>query len=142
MASCIVLAACGGANDLQLQVEAPHQAVVGQPVDLRLVVSNSSGSVINLSGGDPAEAYAFVVYDDAGHVVWLSLHDYVLSAVLANWTIAPHDQVSHEVSWSGVGDDGQPLPPGEYTVVGKIFLSDNDTPESPPAAITLLASQP
>jgi Intracellular proteinase inhibitor len=120
----------------------PSQVVVGQPVDLRLVVSNSSGSVMSLSGGDPAEAYAFVVYDHAGHVVWLSLHDQVLSGVLANWTIAPHDQVSREVSWSGVGNDGKPLPPGDYAVVGKIYLSDNNSPESPPAAITLLAPQP
>jgi hypothetical protein len=138
-----LLAACGGAKDLQLQVEAPHQAVVGQSVDLRLIVRNSSGSVMNLSGGIPSEAYEFYVYDGTGHEVWRSLHAYAaLSGVLANWTIAPHDQVSHEVSWSGVGDDGQPLPPGDYTVTGKIFLSDNNSPESPPAAITLLAPQP
>jgi hypothetical protein len=125
--------------DLHLQVEVPGQMTIGEPAGLRLVVSNSSGSVMNLSGGDPDEAYAFVVYNSAGHVVWLSVHDTALSGVLANWTIAPHDQVSHEVSWSGVGNDGQPLPPGDYTVVGKIFLSDEVTPESPPTAITLVA---
>jgi hypothetical protein len=128
---------------LQLQVEVPAQTVVGQPMDLRLVVRNSSGSVMNLSGGPPNEAYEFYVYDGTGHEVWRSLYAYdVASAVLANWTIAPHDQVSHEVSWSGVGDDGQPLPPGNYTVTGKIFLIDDDSPESPPEAITLLAPQP
>jgi hypothetical protein len=126
---------------LEMHVQVPGQTIVGQPVNLRLVVSNSSGSAINLSGGDPNEAYAFVAYDEAGRVVWYSLHDQPLSGVLANWTIAPHDEVSHEVSWFGTGNDGQPLPAGDYTVTGRIFLSDDESPESPPAPVKLRSSE-
>lgn len=121
---------------IELHVEAPEQAAVGDLVNLRLIVENRSLAVAELRGARPYDRYSFVVTDQAGQEVWRSRFGEDMWAVEVRWTVAPMQEIVYDEIWNTMGNDGEPVPPGTYFVRGTVELT-GPTVTSPDVEITI-----
>jgi hypothetical protein len=122
---------------IELHVEAPEKATVGDSVDLRLIVANQSNAVAELSGALPYERYHFVISDSAGEQVWHSRFGQGVGDIAAPWTVAPKQEIVYEEVWSTERNDGDPVPPGTYFIRGTVSLV-GPTAMSDPVEIEIL----
>ena len=125
---------------IDLLVEAPQQARIGDPVILRLTVESKLGTTAELRGANPAQRYFFTIVDSGEQEVWRSRFGEPILRIEDMWTVAPAQKVVYEETWNTKGNDGRPVPPGVYSVRGFVGLTGGPA-TSDPVEITIRPSQ-
>ncbi len=110
-------------HPLRVHVEAPRRAVVGVAVPIKLVVSNTGNTKVQVLQAVPPPAYDLTITRKDGRVVWQRLPpDAYLSTAGLLYSLAPSQ--SHDVetiSWDQQDLHGRQVEPGRYGIQGVFF---------------------
>lgn len=120
-------------DSLELSLEVPQQVRAGAATRMSIRVENTSGGPLDLYLRGREIAFDLIVENAHGEVVWRRLEEEVIQAVLRIETLQPGAMLELADSWDQRANDGDPVPPGTYTVRGEI-LTDGEplvTPDAP-----------
>lgn len=114
-------------NGLDLKLElSQHEIVVGDKVDLKLLVTNSTDRPLTLhfSSGQIFDFYALIdVYYpnpiDNDSLVWNWAHDKVFAAVLQDVMLEAGETRSYQVAWDGRDNSGN-LVQGDFNIAAEL----------------------
>jgi hypothetical protein len=110
-------------HPLRVHVEAPKRAVVGTAVPIKLVVSNTGGTKVEILQKAPAPDYDLTITRKHGRIVWQRLPpDGVLLTAGLLYSLAPGQ--SHEletISWDQRDLHGRQVGPGRYEIQGIFY---------------------
>lgn len=107
---------------LDLRLEAPSRTRSGVHVPLRLVLSNPTPRPITIDLGGMPTAFDFVVHTVDGVEIWRRLEGTNIRDVLAPRTVEPGGSIRYTAIWPQRDDEGRPVRPGLYRVVGILPL--------------------
>lgn len=103
---------------LELRLEAPAQVRAGQPVPLRLVLTNRGDRPVEVELTGQPIAFDFAVVASDGTEVWRRLVGVPIEAILQPRTLAPGQEIAFTDSWDQRTNTGQPVTAGAYRVRG------------------------
>jgi len=120
------------ADSLSLRLEMPERVATDEPVPITLEVRNVTDRSIDLYLTGRPIAFDLVVTEEDGEVVWRRLEGEVIPMVLRIETLEPGVALEFEETWDQRSNAGEFVPPGTYTVRGKLLTEDEPlvTPES------------
>lgn len=120
---------------LSLEVYSPVQ--LGEPVHLKLVVSNPGSRIIRLDG---RLTYDFIVTQADGTEVWRWSYRKVIESYLPLPKIlGPNEEVEVAAAWWKQTDDvGKPVSPGAYWVQGVLYLGPKKKLETDPRRLIIM----
>jgi hypothetical protein len=109
---------------LRVHVVAPGRAVAGRAVPLRLVVSNTGSTKVDvLQSADPAPDYDLTVAGEDRRIVWKRVPpDDILTLAGFRYTLTPGE--SHDLEtilWDQRDLHGRHVEPGRYTIQGVFY---------------------
>lgn len=90
----------------------------GELVTIMLTVTNRGNSPLKLTFSS-AQKYDFVV-TMRGEEIWRWSHDRMFAAVLTEITLAPSESVVYQEKWPQKDNQGEPVSPRRYQVVGAL----------------------
>ena len=90
---------------------------VGEPIPMTLTVANVRAQPITLYYRDAQRFDFFVVVGD--QEVWRWSADQLFAQVLGQETLAPGQYLVYRLVWYQQDAQGQPVPPGTYTLYGE-----------------------
>lgn len=106
------------ADSLELRLIAPASARSGQPVRFVLRATNVTNRALDLFLTGRVITFDVVLSDSNGREVWSRLHGQTVPAILRVEQLGPHQAIEMRADWSGLGNDGAPVPPGTYAAEG------------------------
>jgi hypothetical protein len=119
-----------------LSLDLPAEARSGATVTFKLIVTNPSAELVELTTGLPYVSFTLTAQD--GTLVWPPLEGG--PAPLIHHTFAPgqsQEFTTIPAEQALVAESGDPLPPGDYVVQG-FFHEADGTLESEPAVLTVV----
>lgn len=125
--------AATASDSVRLSLELPDEVRAGEPVPIALRVENVANRPLDLYLTGRPIAFDLIVTDAEGSAVWRRLEDEVIPAILRIETLGPGDTLELERTWDQRTKEGEPVPPGDYTVRGELLTEDEPltTPEKP-----------
>jgi len=118
---------------LKVKVDVPSHSTRGEPLPLRLVVTNSSTRPVWLETGDSAHAFDFAISDSLGAQVWSRLHSRrsePVPMIIRSRPIAPGDSVVFADSWHQRTNAGVAATPGRYWIRGTLDTHEDRMDEA------------
>lgn len=88
----------------------------GEPVLLRLTVTNESNQPLTFRSSS-SQRFDFVVRADNVEI-WRWSRERMFAMMLTSWRIPPGQSVTYEQTWRQVNNNGERVPPGNYTIEG------------------------
>lgn len=144
----LIVAACGSGNlitspsDLKVRMEADSAAVIGRTLRLTLLMRNTGSQpaslALRISDG---LAFDPIVRDAAGRLVWERLAGQLTAGTAVTIVVAPDSERTYEAFWDLRDQAGNLVPPGTYTIDGRVLLDNGDilTPENSPIVVRIAA---
>jgi hypothetical protein len=117
--------------------------VMGEAIAVTLVVTNPTDAPITLNFSS-GQQYDFIVRDAMGAEVWRWSRGRGFIQALTALTLQPRETELFTERWDqrrNVGQEGQPVPPGAYSVTGVLTSSPNAR-TTDPAAFTIAGQGP
>jgi Intracellular proteinase inhibitor len=108
----------GGGSSIRLELLAPPQVRVGEPVRFTLRIVNAGGRPATLYFQGRPPAFDLVVHDEADELIWQRLAGATLLMVLGVRELGPGETLDFEDLWSQVDRTGGPVAPGRYRLTG------------------------
>ena len=87
-------------------------------------------------------AFDLVVTRPDGTVVWRRLARAMIPAILVLRRLGPGESLEWRDWWNQADDQGQPVPPGEFLVTGRLPTEPGTHLASPPAPLRLVGATP
>jgi hypothetical protein len=125
-------------DELQLQVEAPASVSAGASMPLTLGIRNTGAQPLTLYLRGRTIAFDFLVLDRSGNVVWQRLHDQVVPAVVQIVTLGPGERREFRDTFRLKTNDGRPVSPGIYWIIGLLLRDDPEPYRAPPVPVRVL----
>lgn len=107
-------------------VEVPTSVAVGNPVPIKVRLSNTTSSPQDLYLRGREITFDIAVTDSAGDAVWRRLEGEVIQAIIQLRTLAPNETIELTHTWDQRSQRGERVPPGRYTLRANI-LTDGQT---------------
>ncbi len=122
----------------ELRLDVPAEARLGGTLPLKLRLKNRIGLPITLPlGGDPP--HDFVVTNAEGSEVWRWTFGKVVTLLLVLKPLAGGEEIELEGQWSLANNEGEPVPPGTYSVRGTVHAGDPvRLLETAPSSVSIL----
>jgi hypothetical protein len=108
-------------DSLDLRLEFPARVPEGAPIRITLRIENVSGEPMDLYLRGREIAFDLVVTTVDGREVWRRLEDAVIPAILRIETMEAGGVLELMHVWDQRSNDGDPVPPGEYSVWGELL---------------------
>jgi hypothetical protein len=125
-------------GSLTLELTAPAQIQAGQPLPLKLAITNNGKEPAELElGGRPP--HVFIVMTSAGTEVRRWSEREAVQMVLELRTLKPGERLEYDVEWIATDKDSKPLPPGSYLVRGVLNVNPPDKLETTPKEVVITA---
>jgi hypothetical protein len=86
-------------------------------------------------------AFDLVVTRPNGTPVWRRLAQAVIPAILVLRQLGPGESLAWRDSWNQVDDQGDPVPPGDYLVTGRLPTEPGTHLATPPARLRLVRTR-
>lgn len=128
-------------DSLLLSLEIPGRVRAGEPVPIRLRVTNAGEEPVKLELRGRPVAFEIVVEEAGGSVVWRSLEGRTVSAVLQAVSLMPGESFELEETWDQRTGNGAGIGPGSYIVRGRLPAISPGLLVSPPAELRVLPSE-
>lgn len=125
-------------DSLRLALEVPDAVRTGETVPIALRLTNAGDEPVRLHLPGRVPVFDVEVEDADGAVVWRRLEGRTVPAILQVRTLAPGDTLELEATWDQRDRDGEPVPPGRYTLRGTLPEARGDPRETPPALLRVL----
>ncbi len=101
---------------LTIQVSTDKEAYEsGEPVTMSLTVAASESVTLHYR---TSQRFEFTVADADGEPLWLWSADRAFLQVLGQEVVEPGLDLAYEAGWRQTDSEGNPVPPGVYTVTG------------------------
>lgn len=125
-------------SPLSLSLEAPSEALAGTPIQLKLVLRNTSTQPAQVMlGGRPP--YDFILSSGDGTRAWRWSDEKAAQMILEMRTLKPGEEIAYDVQWLVNDRDGNAPLPGRYVIKGLLNMDPPDTLETAPADLTITA---
>ena len=138
------LASCAGAEPgadsrgakppMDFTISIPPEVRQGDPVPVTLRLRNTSPRPLTVYLQGRPTAFDIEVTNQAGRVVWRRLAGEPVQAILGVQTLAPGASLTFEDAWPQRDQAGRSIPPGHYTLVGRL-LTDGDSLTTRPTTV-------
>ena len=112
-------------DSLRLELDFPEEVRAGQEVLITLRAENTAERTLDLYLTGEPPAFDLIVTDEEGEVIWRRLEGEVVTMVLRLEALGPGEALTFSHRWDLRDADGVPVPPGAYTVRGKL-LTEGD----------------
>jgi hypothetical protein len=96
---------------------------VGAPVELTLRVQNTGDQPVRLQM-PTGQIYEFIVQRN-GEEVWRWSQGRAFTQAVQQWTLSPDETRTFTVTWDQRDNNGNPVEPGAYTIIGRVINSAN-----------------
>ena len=119
-------------DSLDLRLHLPDRVAPGEPVPITFRVENATDRSLDLYLTGRPIAFDLIVTAEDGRTVWRRLEDETIPMVLRIQSLAPGETLELGETWDQRSNAGEFVPPGTYTVRGKLLTEDEPlvTPES------------
>jgi intracellular proteinase inhibitor BsuPI len=111
-------------HQLRLVLEAPARVRHGEPVLLIFTITNPGPESVTLQLLGRAPSADFRVSDARGRIVWSHLRGKTMLGALRLFPLDAGKHLVFRHAWDQHGDDGTPVPPGEYLARGVLLTDD------------------
>jgi hypothetical protein len=115
-------------HPVQLRLDAPNTARVGERVSLTIIVENPTDRPVDLYLRGRQIAFDVVVTDSDGVVVWRRLEGEIIPAIVQLKSLAPREVLALRTTWEQRSNRGRPLAAGLYSVRGLVLTDDAQAP--------------
>lgn len=105
---------------LSLRLEAPAIVGGGQPVPLRIVMTNISNDTLTIAVPDHAFFQTDIKITQWSMQIWHKLRHHSCGCAALEWPLAPHDSVVFRDLWPQRTNHHWPVAPGKYTVIATV----------------------
>lgn len=109
---------------VSISLEVEDAVPAGQPVSIKVVLTNDSGDVVEFDHGVSFHENV-MVFTPEGDQVWAKIRGGVLVGTGGSTQLQPGEQVRLETLWDQRDQDGFPQPEGRYLVRGAVRIHDN-----------------
>jgi len=99
----------------------------GGETTFMLIVTNQGQQPARLQFAS-GQTYDFILLKGEQEV-WRWSHDRMFTQALRSLTLGPGESLSYQETWAGRDNAGQPVPPGEYVVIGVLTISPEQRTE-------------
>jgi len=113
-------AAVTESDTLRLETSAPAEVRAGDPIPITLRVHNVSGRALTLHLAGRNLVFDILVHAANGREVWQRLRDQAIPAILRIEQMQPDSVLEMSEHWDQRTNDGEAVPPGEYTIEGSL----------------------
>ena len=120
-------------------LDVPREIRVGAPVPMTLRVINPSDRPLELYLRGRPIAFDLVVRHSDGSVAWRKLAGAMIAMVLQLRTLAPGEALELAEVWHQQTNDGDSVPPGDYTVTGSLLTDSQSSLDSPSVPLRIQA---
>jgi hypothetical protein len=124
---------------MRFEIAAPAEVRGGDPVPVSLRLTNVTDRVLTVYLQGRPTAFDIVVRGEDGAVLWQRLEGQAITAILGVRTLEPHSTVTFEDVWPQRDQAGRSVPPGDYTLVGRL-LTDGDSLTTRPTTVRVQPS--
>lgn len=125
-------------DSLRLALQVPDTVRAGEAVPITLRLTNAGDEPLELELRGRPIAFDVVVEDARGDVVWRRLEGEMVPAILQVRTLPPGDGLELTAEWDQRDREGEPVPPGVYTLRGTLPEARTGPLETPPATLRVL----
>lgn len=120
-----------------VSLEVPGSAPAGAVVAIKLRVTNSTATPLDLYLRGREVTFDIAIADSTGDAVWSRLRSEPIQAILQLRTLAPGEVLELSHDWDQTSQHGTAVAPGRYTVRGTVLTDGTTNLESPPATLEI-----
>ncbi|SRR6266542_4161091 len=121
---------------LSIELDVPVVAPLGAPVTITIRMKNVGSVPLELYLRGREIAYDIAIMGSGGETVWRRLNGAIVPAILRLEILEPGGVIELRDSWNQRDRAGELVPPGVYTIRGRV-LSERDDLEPSPVEIRL-----
>jgi hypothetical protein len=122
---------------LRLELEAPSEVGVGEPVQMTLRATNTGVQLLDLYLRGREIAFDLSVVREDGEVVWRRLKGRTVPAILQVRTLSPGESLELSDVWDQQMSPGIPAGPGLYVIEGTLPM-ESGRPKTPAVRLRIL----
>ncbi len=127
----------GAGDSVSFEIEVPRQARSGRTIAIVLRLRNPTADTLTLHLLGRVMTYDIIARDSAGREVFRLLHGRSTPAILRLERLAAGEFRQMAYRWELRGNDGDQVPPGDYTLEAEL-PTDAAPIRSPPVPLRIL----
>ena len=116
--------------NIRLTLKIPERVRAASIIPIMMSMENTSAKPLDLYVRGREMTFDVVVRARSGETVWRRLEGEVIPAILKLEVLVPGQPIVFRESWDQVGDSGELIAPGLYSVTGAVLTDGSFTLES------------
>lgn len=123
--------------NIRLALEIPGRVPAGSVIPITMRLENTSTAPVELYLRGRELTCDFLVTAPGGAIVWRRLEGEVVPAILRLEVLLPGRTIDFRDSWDQVGNSGELVAPGAYSIVGAVLTDGPSRLESAAVALQI-----